>query len=130
VDLVDLWTWSADTGMSFFQTHCLMLEGSPRIDPRNAPFDLKERRLLVVTPDGDAAIVTLPVNPRGWDLVGALEVVVKVFAERFQAWPISVANLDVGRYDILTILGDDGRVLSQSKKPASDAPNLLLLFAR
>ncbi len=130
VDLVDLWTWSADKGMSLFQTHCLMLEGSPRIDPRNAPFDLKERRLLVTTPDGAAAIVTLPVTPRSWDLVGALQVVVKVFAENFHAWPISVANLDVGRYDILTILGDDGRVRSQTKKPVSEAPNLLLFYAR
>jgi hypothetical protein len=126
-DVAALWEWVERQRLSCFQTHILIDDGGkPAINPKDSPYDLRERRLLAVFPNQSIGIINFPGK---YDLVEATYMVQRVFenySPRF--WPLALVNLDVGRYDVYRVFDDHGIARVTSPKDFDVSPNLLFVY--
>jgi len=126
-DVAALWEWVERQRLSCFQTHILIDDdGKPAINPKDSPYDLRERRLLAVFPNQSIGIINFPGK---YDLVEATYMVQRVFEnhpDRF--WPLALVNLDVGRYDVYRVFDDNGIARITSPKDFDVSPNLLFVY--
>lgn len=133
-DFHALLTWLRKDGASAFQTHLLAADGRLVIDGDRSSGTLRERRLLV-----DAHYrghpITVFVDIPGAHRQSLFEATVVALKSLETAETDggpglevrSIANLDVGSYDILEARQPDGALLRRGPQPVSKAMNLLLV---
>ncbi len=132
-DFHALVSWLRQDGASAFQTHLFAADGVLTIDGSRASGTLRERRLLVdATYRGHpiTAIVDIPGQHRQSIFEAAVVALKALETDEASGGPgltvRSIANLDVGSYDILEAYATDGTLLRKAPQPLSSAMNLLV----
>ncbi len=131
-DLHTLLAWLRRDGASAFQTHLLAHEGALTIDSSRSSPTLRERRLLVQAEYQGHPIVCfvdIPGQHRQSLFEAAVTAYVALSTPEGKGGPglrvVSIANLDVGSYDILQAFDDRGSLIRSGPVSLSSAMNLI-----
>lgn len=119
--------WCKNKHATIFQTHLLAYSDTLRIDPQKAKPDIRERRILALASDKNNVYhiifnVTQQCNLA--QITSEIFGLLKTHNLKVEA----VLNLDVGKYNILNVYDDGGKLIQDLQGPVdiNQATNLLV----
>lgn len=128
VSLMAFIEWLRDNQATVFQTHLLSFGDNILIDPRRAPNQLRERRILMLTRDVHRVIYHVLVDIRESISLSHLTQELYAMAKQRHQTVEAMLNLDVGSFDILEVYDERGLRLTAplGQVPLRNATNLLV----
>ncbi|HYM60383.1 MAG TPA: hypothetical protein VEZ11_05775, partial [Thermoanaerobaculia bacterium] len=123
--------WLRAEQVSGFQTHLLVQDNAPSIEPEKTSTARRERRFLLYMRDEHnqrvIGILDVP-NAEAINFIEATAVIRRLLHDRYKYAVEAAANLDTGSYDVLRVRTESGAAIYATSADIDRATNLVAVF--